>query len=91
MKNKTFIIFLLSFLLNSCKEMNDIDAEQDAKKIVFKTLLAPSTAEYSEERIIDMKNDLYLVQLTVDSQNIYGAKIRQYYLVVLLNKHDNYL
>jgi hypothetical protein len=62
---------------------NDSGAIVVAKKIVKERLLAPTTASFNNEKVLDRKGNLFLVYMTVDAQNVYGAKIRSYYLVVL--------
>jgi hypothetical protein len=62
---------------------NDSGAIVLAKNIVKEKLIAPTTASFDNEKVLDRKTNLFLVYMTVDAQNIYGAKVRSYYLVVL--------
>lgn len=67
----------------SCSTTNDTFAITAAEDIVKEVLVSPTTAHFSDERVLDRKKNLFLVQLAVDAQNVYGAMIREYYLVVV--------
>lgn len=82
-KASFYCILGLLFTMASCSKVDDSQAIVYAEKIVGETLLSPSSAKYSDERVIERKGNLFLVHLAVDAQNVYGAMIREYYLVVV--------
>jgi tetratricopeptide (TPR) repeat protein len=90
MSNHFYKIFLLSFLFIFCScgklfsPVNDNNAITAAESIIKEeALIAPSTAKFTNEKVIEKKEGLFLVQVTADAQNIYGVYIREYYLVIL--------
>ncbi|HEY3412681.1 MAG TPA: hypothetical protein VGM51_06450 [Armatimonadota bacterium] len=88
-------------LLSSCSSpsFNEAQALGEAQKIVKEQLKSPSTAQFSETRILDRTKKAdgkptYLVLTTVDAQNSFGAMLRSHFLVVIRfenEKHDRYL
>ena len=96
MRYKYLFILLTMFVILSCDKSTFYDFKkiETAERIVSKTLLAPSSAKYSEGQIVNRvkiskSRTLYLVYLTVDAQNTYGAFIRSHYLVVFLHYYHN--
>ncbi len=76
-------VFGLLLTMVSCSNVNDSQAIVFAEKIVAENLLSPTSAKFSDERVIERKGNLFLVHLAVDSQNVFGAMIREHYLVVV--------
>jgi hypothetical protein len=106
--NKSVIIIkgISSFILivcilriwNSCNNTpSQITATWDntifnAQEIVKKSLKAPSTAKFSEGRVIDhiQHGDTvwFIIFTAVDAQNEYGARLKAYYLISLFTTSD---
>lgn len=60
---------------------------------VKKELIAPGTAEfcqYYEMRTYEKSTDRWLIQGYVDAENIFGAKIREYWIVELTLTRNSY-
>ena len=90
----TIVGFLLCLFLASCGEDSwKTVARCGAEHIVEKQLVAPSTAKFSNEDVVDQKqeekNRKVAVALTVDAQNEYAAMIRKHYVVILSITNDN--
>lgn len=85
MRKKYLIIFILFLFIIfvSCKGLSDYDAIIYAKKIVKEKLVSPTSAIFSDEKVIERQGNLCLVALTVDSRNYYNSMIREFFLVVV--------
>jgi hypothetical protein len=78
------VIYLLAVVISaSCSMNNYSGAIFYAKKIVKEGLVSPTTATFDNEKVLERDGNLFLVYMTVDAQNYFGAKIRKHYLVVL--------
>lgn len=78
------IVLLTGSLFSNCSKTDEGLAIIHAKKIVKEFLVSPTTAKFSNEKVIERTSqNLYLIQLTVDSQNMYSAIVREYFLVVV--------
>jgi len=91
---KTICLALLSIItltsINSCSLSTQDRTISTAKKIVLNACKSPTTANITEEKILERKGNLYLVQVTVDAQNAFGAVMRNYCLVVFELSGDTY-
>jgi len=74
---------MIALFIASCSMNDDSGAIVLARKIVKEKLLAPTTATFDNEKVLERKGNLFLVYMTVDAQNVFGAKVRWHYLVVL--------
>lgn len=87
------LALLLCSFLASCGDDWKTVANCGAEHIVGKQLVSPSTASYSNENVVDEKQDgknrKVAVALTVDAQNEYAAMIRKHYVVILSIDKDN--
>jgi hypothetical protein len=63
-------------------------AEAHAVDFLKKHLKAPATAEMQKVEMIDGKNAHYIVHITVDSENSFGARLRGSYLVFVIVTSD---
>ena len=62
-----------------------------AKKVIQEFLKAPSTAKFSNVKILDRKKNKFFVRATVDAQNSYGAVLRETYWVIFnVTQEDKY-
>lgn len=86
------IILILVIVIFSCTERKKEEAQKEQRKYVKESaesfvdelLISPSTADYTEEKIIDKdKYGRYLVYLQVDSQNNFGAMVRSEWCVIV--------
>lgn len=72
------------------KESRKLDTIGAAKQILESDhLLAPSSAKYQDEVIAYSKDNRYIVALTVDSQNGFGAMLRKHLCVAFTMQGDN--
>ncbi len=84
-----FILFIILFLIfwgsseSEVKISPESTAKLAAEELVKDNLKAPSTANFTDAEVIDKKDELYMVKVTVDAQNSFGAMIRGYFLVVV--------
>ena len=62
---------------------NDFTARYYARQLVSDALKSPSTAVFKSESIIERSGIYYLVDVSVDSQNSFGAIVRSYFWVIL--------
>jgi len=85
MRNQTssLLFCMIALFIASCSMNDDSGAIVLARKIVKEKLLAPTTATFDNEKVLERKGNLFLVYMTVDAQNVFGAKVRWHYLVVL--------
>lgn len=77
------LFIITRFIGNEPKEEYVVNA---ARNVVNEQLIAPGTAIYSGEEILE-KDDYgrYLVYLDVDAENSYGAKVRSEWCVVVFS------
>ena len=77
------LFIITRFIGNEPKEEYVVNA---ARNVVDKQLIAPATAIYSGEEILE-KDDYgrYLVYLNVDAENGYGAKVRSEWCVIVFS------
>jgi len=70
-------------VFQSLGKPSDFDAEINAKVFVTEQLKAPSTAHFGGCVTKDRGDGEYQVAGSVDSQNSFGATLRQYYVIVV--------
>lgn len=82
------LFIITRFIGNEPKEEYVVNA---ARNVVDKQLIAPATAIYSGEEILE-KDDYgrYLVYLNVDAENGYGAKVRSEWCVIVFSVTKDY-
>lgn len=82
---KAGLVMVLFFFLffGGSSDSPESTAKFAAEKLVKDKLKAPSTANFIGAEIIDKKDDPYLVKVTADAQNSFGAMIRGNFLVVV--------
>lgn len=56
--------------------------EQIAKELVTKNLTSPSSANWNSFNIIEQNGDQYVVHVTLESQNGFGAMVSGSYIVL---------
>lgn len=64
-------------------------AESCANIIVSENLKSPSTADFHNHRVIREKDGEFLVFVSVDAANSFGAKVRTHFLVIAIPDFDN--
>jgi len=69
--------------LGSSKISPESTAKSAAEELVKDTLKSPSTANFIDTEVIGKKDELFMVKVTVDAQNSFGAMIRGCFLVVV--------
>ena len=75
------------------KEDKEYLVKSYATSIVKKELVAPSTAKFCpfyEMTAVEKYGDIWLIHGYVDAENIFGAKIREYWIVELTLTRDYY-
>ncbi len=77
-----FILFLI-FFVSGIWISPESTAKSVAKELVKESLKAPSMAKFVDAEIIDKRGELYMVKVTMDAQNSFGAMIRGNFLVVV--------
>ncbi len=77
------LLCAIDSFVGSCTMNNDSGAIVFADDLVKEKLLAPSTATFYNEKVIERKGNLFLVYVNVNAQNVYGTMLRKYFLVVL--------
>lgn len=94
MKGKSILFTLLLFILlgcNSSQNTEELKAYSSAKDYMLENLKAPSTADIHsiDESKITINGDYTCVELIVDAENSFGAKLRSTYTVLLNKKSDD--
>lgn len=80
------IYFVITFFSNS--NVTDADYISCAKVAISEQLTSPTTAKFSDGKVIDIdKYGRAIVMTTVDAQNGFGATIRNKFLIVI-NSYD---
>ena len=80
------ILIILAVYLTFCGRVSDADYIGCAKTIISEHLNSPSTAKWSNEKILERDDyGRVLVTLTVDSQNGFGAYVRDNVAVVIIS------
>lgn len=73
-------------VVNDSTKANDKDLIKCAETVVSKQLKSPGSAVYSNENVVERDNyGRALVTLTVDSQNGFGAYLRENFIVIIAN------
>lgn len=75
------------------KEDKEYLVKAYARSVVKKELIAPSTAEFCafyEMTAVEKYGEVWLIQGYVDAENIFGAKIREYWIVELTLTKTSY-
>lgn len=82
------LLFACCILLSGCASKEYV-AESCGETIVNKYLKAPASATFQESKILETNGIQYLLKVTVDAENSFGAKIRETYLVVTKPDFEN--
>jgi hypothetical protein len=82
------LLIVCCLMLSGCASKEYV-AESCGETILNKYLKAPASATFQESKILETNGVQYLVKVTVDAENSFGAKIRETYLVVTKPDFDN--
>ena len=94
-------VFFIAFILiatwgfwpsaSTIDKSDEIDALIDSRSFVKEKLLAPATADFSEDAttVIKTNDSTFSVNSFVDSENAFGAKLRSKYSCTIIYTHNN--
>lgn len=84
---KKLLIIILSIALFSCSSHED-KVQELAQKALLTKLKSPSTAKFVETKLLVNKKPYYIVYVSVDAQNSFGAVLRENYMVALTEENN---
>jgi hypothetical protein len=91
MKRNFFILAMCSLVVFAlgCEKANPPSLQQQATSlaldVISNSLVAPTTAKFSDVSCKDFKDNSFLVVGKVDSQNAYGAMLRETWRCAITN------
>lgn len=84
------LIIILSIALFSCAGKEG-KIQDKAEEFVKNTLKSPSTAKFVDNKMVYKKDHNYIVFVSVDAQNSFGATLRENYMVAFTLDANNKL
>lgn len=76
--------------LKELARQRDDNSSNIAKQLISKNLRCPSTAKYVKFKKFDQKGRKYMMFVTLDAQNAFGAYLRSKYLVIFTYDKNSY-